>query len=121
LEPGEKIEQAFPAQAGSPWMMGLGGGLLMLLFAKPRDIVVTDRAIVVFRQSKMTATPQELLARLPRNTRLGPVKGTFWMKTVLNHERLWIHRRFHDDVRSADGALNNADEASPFPPDGAKS
>ena len=104
LETGETIEQVFPAQAGSPWMLGLGGGLLMLLFAKPRDVVVTDRSVVVLRQSKLTATPKELLARLPRNTAIGPVSG-IWAKTTLNGEKLWIHRRFHKDVTTADAAV----------------
>jgi hypothetical protein len=107
LESGEKVEEVFPAQAGSPWMVGLGGGLLLLLFAKPRDVVVTDRSIVVLRQSKATATPKELLGRIPRNTMIGPVRG-IWAKTELNGEKLWIHRRFHKDVASADAALANA-------------
>jgi hypothetical protein len=67
---------------------------------------VTDRSIVLFRQSKATATPKEILGRIPRNTKIGPVSG-IWAKTELNGEKLWIHRRFHKDVASADAALAN--------------
>jgi hypothetical protein len=84
-------------------MVGLGGGLLMLLLGKPRDVVVTDRSVVVLRQSKLTATPKEILGRLPRDTRFGPVKG-IWSKTELNGEMVWIHRRFHGDANRADAA-----------------
>ena len=111
LEAGEEIEEVFLAQEGKAWMLGLGGGLLLLLFAKPLVVVVTDRAIVVFRQSKLTATPKELLGRLPRNTRIGPVRG-LWAKVQLNGKLIYIHRRFHGDVRNADAALTEAVEPS---------
>jgi hypothetical protein len=106
LQPGETIQEVFPAQAGNPWMVGLGGGLLMLLLGKPRDVVVTDRSVVVLRQSKLTATPKEILSRLPRDTRFGPVKG-IWSKTELNGEMVWIHRRFHGDANRADAAVTS--------------
>lgn len=106
LQQGETIHEVFPAQAGNPWMVGLGGGLLMLILGKPRDVVVTDRSVVVLRQSKFTATPKEVLGRLPRNTRFGPVKG-IWSKTELNGEMVWIHRRFHGDANRADAALTS--------------
>jgi hypothetical protein len=109
LEPGETIQEVFPVQAGNPWMVGLGGGLLMLLLGKPRDVVVTDRSVVVLRQSKMTATPKEILGRLPRNTRFGPVKG-IWAKSELNGEMVWIHRRFHGDANRADAALTSPND-----------
>jgi hypothetical protein len=104
LEPDEKIEEIFPAQAGSPWMVGLGGGIAMLLFGKPRDVAVTDRAVVVLRQSKLTATPKEVLTRLPRTTQIGPVKG-IWAKTALDGQKIYVHRRFHKDVNEADAAI----------------
>ena len=118
LEPGESIEEVFPAQAASPWMVGLGGGLFIVLLGQPRTIVVTDRAVVVLRQSKASLTPKGVLARLPRNTRIGPVSG-LWAKTELNGQRLWIHRRFHKDVTAADAALGNtgAPTAEPHPDD----
>lgn len=104
LEPGETIQYAFPAFAGNPWMFSAGGALFMLLFAKPRDVVVTDRAIVLFRQSTASATPKEILARLPRNTQIGPVKGKLWGKLDLNGQKLWVARAYMNDVASADAA-----------------
>ena len=89
---GEQIEHIALAQAANPWMVGFGGGLFMLLFGKPRGIVATSSSIVVLRQSKWSATPEEVLARLPRGTRIGPVGG-LWAKSVVNGEQLWIHRR----------------------------
>jgi hypothetical protein len=109
LEPGETIQEVFLAQEGKSWMLGLGGGLLLLLFAKPLVVVATDRGIVVFRQSKLTATPKELLARLPRNTHFGPVKG-LWAKVALCGKQIYIPRRFHGDVKRADAQLDEDGE-----------
>jgi hypothetical protein len=122
LEPGETTAQVFLAQEGRGWMVGLGGGLLMMLFAKPRIVVVTDRAIVVFRQNKLIATPKEVLVRLPRNTYFGPVRGR-WAKVALigEHEQIYVHRRFHGDVRSADAELTETSEHSSGEPEEVKS
>ena len=120
LEPGENIEEVFLAQEGKSWMLGLGGGILLLLFAKPLVVVVTDRSVVVFRQSKLTATPKGRLARLPRNTKIGPVKG-LWSKVVLNGVQVYIHRRFHNDVKRADAQLAEANEHSTGEPKKAES
>jgi hypothetical protein len=120
LEPGEQIQEVFLAQEGKSWMLGVGFGLLLLLFAKPRVVAVTDRGIVVFRQSKLTATPKQLLARLPRNTHFGPVKR-LWAKVTLNGKQIYVHRRFHGDVKRADAQLDEAGEHSSIVPDEAKS
>ena len=101
---GERIEHIASAQAANPWMVGFGGGLFMLLFGKPRIIVATSASIVVLRQSKWSATPEEVLARLSRGTRIGPVSG-LWSKSVVDGEQVWIHRRFHRDVEAMDGAV----------------
>jgi hypothetical protein len=55
----------------------------MAMFANPRTVLATDRAIVVLQVSKLTWTPEEILARLPRSTQIGPVSG-WWSKTELN-------------------------------------
>lgn len=100
LEPGEKLLVAFPAQAGmSPWMMGVGGALLMLLFVKPRIVAVTDRGIVVLGASKLASgKPKEVVARGPY-TFLGEPSG-LWYKFPLA-EKTYVHRRFHKDLRRA--------------------
>lgn len=111
LEPGEQIQEVFIAQTGpTPW---LGALTAFLWFAVKRRIVVaTDRAIVVFSASWWTGThPKELVARLPRSTRLGPVSG-LWGSSTVGGEKLHIHKRFHGDVASADAKA----AGGPLPP-----
>lgn len=106
VEPGEQVQQVFIAQTGpSPWLMGLLGGLLIMLLMKPRIIVVTDRRIIVLRGGRFAVTqPKEQLAVLARQTTIGPVKG-LWTRTNLGAERMWVHRRFKQDVEAADAAI----------------
>jgi hypothetical protein len=93
LEPGEQPQASFPAQAGSsPWLTGQLG-LLGMAFAKPRIIALTDRSIVVFQANAMGA-PKKVLARLPRDTQIDPLKG-IWAKVVLGDEKMYVHKRFH--------------------------
>jgi hypothetical protein len=116
LEPGESIEEIFPAEGGaSPWMMGLGGGLFIILLGKPRVVAVTDRALVICKQSKWKATPTEVLGRLPRETKFGPVSGRVWAKISLSGDTYYVARKFHDDVRNADAALANPNRGLPEP------
>lgn len=70
---------------------------------KYRCIVVTDDAITVLESSKWSggARPQEVVGRMPRHTRLGPVSGR-WAEVDLLGERHWVHRRFHDQIEAAD-------------------
>ena len=105
LEEGEHVEQAFTALAGfTPWLRALGG--LAALLSKPRIVIVTDKAVLVLRAGRLMGTrPLELLGRLPRATRIGPLSGQVWMKTNLNGENVWIHRRFKKDVEAADAPL----------------
>jgi hypothetical protein len=107
LEPGEKIEQIFPARAGTnPWLISLLGpfGAIGVLigwkaFVKTRIIVRTDRALVVFDAGFNGTQPKALLKRLPRDTAVGPLKGT-WARTELDGEKIWIHRKFHKDAEA---------------------
>ena len=88
----------------SPWLRALGA--LAALLSKPRIVIVTDKAVLVARAGRMAGTrPLEILARLPRATRIGPLSGQVWMKTTLNEETIWIHRRFKKDVEAADAPL----------------
>ena len=106
LRPGEQVEQAFLAQAGlSPWMNMLGA-LWVLLFAKPRIVAVTNQRIIVLRAGKWLGTkPKDIVAELPRQTPMGPLRGRLWGKTHIAGEEVWIHKRFHKDVEAADAAL----------------
>jgi hypothetical protein len=106
LEPGEEVQAVFPAQTGpTPWLAGAFGALIYVFFAKYRIVVVTDRSIVLLRSGAFTgASPKELVARLPRDQQLGPVKG-MWGKIQLDGTRHWVHKRFHGDIAQADAAL----------------
>jgi hypothetical protein len=106
LEPGEQVQQIFTAQVGpNPWMIPAIGPILVVFLSKIRVIAVTDRAVLVFNSSKLTAKPTALLQRLPRQTRLGPIEGKLWGKITVGGERTWVHKRFHKDVQAADAAL----------------
>ena len=70
---------------------------------KYRCVVVTDDAIYVLDSTKWSggSKPQEMVGRMPRHTRLGPVSGR-WAEVDLLGERHWVHRRFHDQIAAAD-------------------
>jgi hypothetical protein len=106
LPPGETIRHVIYAQAGpNPWFFLLTW--LIFLFSKFRIVAVTANSIVVFEASKWSTTPKQILAVLPRQIRLGPVKG-LWGAIHLNGERMWVHKRFHKDVDAADSELGEA-------------
>jgi hypothetical protein len=105
LLPDEQVQQVFMAQAGAnPWI-GNSFGLLGQFMVKRRIIAVTDQAVVVFGATFNGTTPTEMIRRLPRQTRLGPVKG-IWSTINIGAEKTWVHRKFHKDVKAADAALS---------------
>jgi hypothetical protein len=79
-------------------------------FVPLRIVVVTDRAILLLRASKLFyARPKSLhalVARLPRQTRLGLVRGT-WTRITLAGDELWVPRHFYPQITAADNALDN--------------
>ena len=106
LEPGEQITQIFAAQSGpNPWMIPAIGPIIVMFMSQMKVIAVTDRAVLVLKSSKMSPKPTQLLQRLPRQTRLGPIEGKLWGKITVGGERTWVHKRFHTDVQAADAAL----------------
>lgn len=113
LEPGEQVQEVALSQTGpSPYLAIVT--YLIFFAVKRRIIVATDRAVVVVRAGAFTGTSaKEVLARLPRGTRIGPLSG-LWAKTEVNGERQWIHKRFHGDIARADSvAVAGAAQASP--------
>ncbi|MFI6761832.1 hypothetical protein ACIBF5_22095 [Micromonospora sp. NPDC050417] len=83
----------------------MAGILGALTLAKRRIVAVTGDAVVVMEAGGVNGTtPTKVLARLPRHTRLGPVRGV-WAKTRIGEEKLYVHLRFHKQVRAADAAL----------------
>jgi hypothetical protein len=114
LRPDERFQSAFPAQAGpNPFLansfgfnsFGVLGVLIGAMFrAKRRIIAVTDQAVLVLAADARYAPTTELV-RLPRSTRIGPLRGT-WAKTRLDDMKLYVHRRYHPVVQRADGSMS---------------
>lgn len=113
LEPGEQVQEVLCSQTGpSPYWAALT--YIIFFVVKRRIIVATDRAIVIVQAGSWTGTSaKQVLARLPRGTRIGPVSG-MWAKVEINGERQWIHKRFHGDVARADSVA--APVGAPLPP-----
>jgi hypothetical protein len=90
----------FVCQTGlNPWFLMIS--YVMVLGMRYRIVCVTDDAIYVMRSGKIRMVPKEVLVAMPRQTRLGPVRG-IWARMDLDGRRHWVLRRFHRDVRAAD-------------------
>jgi hypothetical protein len=114
LAPGEEIQAAFPAQTTSQWFALISIWIIIIKNAY-RVVVVTNQRILVCSSGRFRMTPVKgVLRELPRGTRIGPPSG-LWYKTEVLGERLYIHKRFHKDVDTADG-LGAALQAPPPPP-----
>jgi hypothetical protein len=104
LEPGERIQSVFLAQSGPSPYWSLLTYWITIFKAGFATIVVTDRAIVVLKNGRLTGSKaKSLLARGPRNVWLGTPTG-LWGQIQLD-QRYWVHKRFHKDVVAADDAL----------------
>ena len=118
LQPGESVEQVFIAQGGmTPWvanlpLFGALGALVLQSWVSRRIIAVTNREVMVIEAGKFAATsPKRVMARLPRQTTIGPVRGV-WAKVRLGDEVMWVHRRFHGDVAAADARATGSSPVS---------
>ena len=104
LPVGSVVRQAFIGQAAPSFGFFIVTYLTGIMSRnKYRCVVVTDDAIIVLDSSKWSggAKPKEMVARMPRHTRLGPVSGR-WAEVDLLGERHWVHQRFHDQIAAAD-------------------
>jgi hypothetical protein len=102
LPDGATIRHVFVGQTG-PNPMWLAVTSFILFSVKYRVVAVTDDAIYVMHSSKMKLAPKEIVATLPRSTRIGPMSG-LWTRVQLGDERVWINKRFRKDVEAADAA-----------------
>jgi hypothetical protein len=101
VQPGETIEAVFAAQTTSQ-LFALISFWIIVLSDAYRVVVVTDRRILVCKSGRFRVSPvKEVLRELPRSTRIGPASG-LWYKTESLGERMYIHKRFHKDIASAD-------------------
>src|SRR5258705_3351977 len=67
LEPGEQVQSVFLAQSGASPYWSFLSAWIVIITAGYATVVVTDRAIVVLRNGRLTGSvAKSLLARLPR-------------------------------------------------------
>ena len=112
LEPGEQIQSIFLAQSGASPYWSLLSAWIVVVTAGYATVAVTDRAVVVLRNGRLTGSrPKSLLVRLPRQP-LGHPSG-LWGQVRLGDKRYWVHKRFHKDVEA--GNAVSADAGSLLP------
>jgi hypothetical protein len=106
LGPGETLQAAIWAQTLNPYWVPITPLRVVLGPSSPyRVIVATDRRLLLLRGNRWRVrASREILAELPRRTRIGPAGG-LWHRTDAFGEHLYIQRRFHREVASADAAL----------------
>jgi hypothetical protein len=111
LEPGEQIQAIFLAQSGASPYWSFLSSWIVIATAGYATIVVTDRAIVVLRNGRLTGSKaKSMLARLPRQPMDSP--SGLWGQVRLGTVRYWVHRRFHKDVKAGNAAILGAAPAS---------
>jgi hypothetical protein len=76
-----------------------------LLYAK-RVILATDESVVLIDAGRLTWKPRRVLARLPVDTRIGPLRG-LWLKTSLGDHTLFVQPRWVKEVAAADADLDD--------------
>jgi hypothetical protein len=101
LEPGEQIQAVFVGQTTSQWWSILSYWIIIMRNAY-RAVIVTDRRILVCRSGRIRMSQvNDVLRTLPRTTTIGPATG-LWYKCETLGERLYIHKRWHKDIETAD-------------------
>jgi hypothetical protein len=94
LQADEELTHVFLAARGeNPWV-----GAWSTIVRFPRQVVVTNRAVLLL-SCKTLGRPDAVVARLPRETKLGPPESTIWTLLLtplwgrqairVNGERLW--------------------------------
>ena len=100
LKPGENIQAVFQAMTASTGRMIAVGAV----WTKYVNFVVTDQRIFTYADHGKRKPP-ELLAELPRSTRLGPPHGMTQHTLVINGQKLHVGRVFYKDITAADEAI----------------
>lgn len=108
LEPEETLQAVFGAQTAQPhplpplldtWAIRT---IATSLLRRYRVIVISDRRTLVCRTKPLSPTTiDEVLRELPRSVPLAQPDGRWWQCQSLG-ERMWIHRRYFDEVRAAE-------------------
>jgi len=77
------------------------GEFLETFVGRTRLILVTDRAVVIFRGSKFRSRPKAIIVRLPPDTILGPITRHSSKLRVPGH-RVYVKWWFHKEIEAAD-------------------
>lgn len=126
VDDGEHVQAVFFGQSISPWwaftpvtvciglFSALHANLILMaavaaastvpvsLITKYRNVIVTDRRIVVLARSRWRVGKVSSIVReLPRTTLIGPAIGTHY-KTQALGERLFIPKGYADQISIAD-------------------
>ncbi len=108
LRPGEPIQAVIGAQTASQWLAGLTGIFVFLGLNHYRIIAVTPARIVVLDAGKVSMSKARgVVTELPRSTQLGPAAG-LWHRIPAGDETLRVHRRFFNDIQTADSVTATA-------------
>ena len=126
LEPGEQIAHVVKALEGPNRWLGMAASLLIgfvvglvlqapilllpvflaawqAMYAK-RVILATDAALVLVEAGRVSWKPRQVLARLPVDTPIGPLRG-LWLESRLADRRLYIQPRWVKEAAAADADL----------------
>jgi hypothetical protein len=108
VEPGETIQQVFGAQTMPPMvgpLFGLIGTVISIFVNRYRIVAVTDRRILVLDTGKFAwKNARDVVAELPRSTRLGPPAGlTHTIET--SSGKIRVRRPFYKDIKAADSEI----------------
>jgi len=102
LQPGEIIQSVIPAQTVSQYFALISIWIIVFKNAY-RNIVVTDRRILLCTSGRFRMSPvNEIVGEFPRQLKIGPAHG-LWYRCDAFGDKLYINRRFHNDVAIADG------------------
>src|ERR1035437_9341740 len=108
LQPGETVQAVFGAQTASQWLAAVTGIFVFLGLNRYRLFVVTPARVLVLDAGKVSMKKARgVVAELPRSTRLGPGSG-LWHVIPVGDEKLRVHRRFFEDLETADAAAATA-------------
>lgn len=116
LQPGENLQVVFGAQTLNQYLfiplvlLGVLPAIIVIAVMKPfRVVLVTDRRILVCRGGTVLTTKITGIAEEgPRSTAIGDPRGLWWSCTSLGTAKLYVHNRFHQDIREADALRSGA-------------
>ena len=100
LGPDESIQAVFGAQTRMT-PSGLAGIIIFYARNQYRLVVATSERIVVLDSGQWSmAKPRGVVGELPRQTRIDSQHGP-QSPVQLGAERLWVRRRFRNDIEAA--------------------